>query len=484
LVVTIDRLIDSQMNNLILDLQKLIRQPSISAKNHGLLECAHLVSTIMQKAGIKTEVLYLKNSKHAPPIVYGEVISRSNPRSKTVLFYNHYDVQPVEPYELWKEDPFGGNIKDNKIFGRGSSDDKGELITRIKAIEYLLKESGDVPCNIKFVVEGEEEIGSIHLEKYLSQFAKKFSCDAIIWESGYVDAKDRPIIGLGTKGILYVELISRGPSIDVHSSLAVLIENPAWRIIKAINTLWDDSKAQILIKDWYKEVRGFSPEEISLISSEPLPFDEDGFKNKYGIKSFVADARGNKINLALMGMPTCNISGITSGYNGKGPKTVIPSMAKAKIDFRLVPNMSHEKQFERLRNHLYEKGFQDIKLVFIHGASSSRSPLNHPFVMQTQESAMNIFGATPVMHLSSSGAGPMHIFVRTFKIPCVSIGCTYIFSNIHSHNEYAGIDLLNKTTKWIANIIKRFANSIDKSKFEPSVSSNLISDELGIWKNF
>jgi acetylornithine deacetylase/succinyl-diaminopimelate desuccinylase-like protein len=159
-------------------------------------------------------------------------------------------------------------------------------------------------------------------------------------------------------------------------------------------------------------------------------------------------------------------------------------MAKAKIDFRLVPNMSHEKQFERLRNHLYEKGFQDIKLVFIHGASSSRSPLNHPFVMQTQESAMNIFGATPVMHLSSSGAGPMHIFVRTFKIPCVSIGCTYIFSNIHSHNEYARIDLLNKTTKWIANIIKRFANSIDKSKFEPSVSSNLISDELGIWKNF
>lgn len=231
--------VDSEMRGLISDLQTLIRQPSVSAKKQGLNECARLVSLIMVKAGIKSEVLNLdyydgNQKKEAAPIVYGEVRSKANPNAKTILFYHHYDVQPEEPVEFWEADPFSGKVEGNYIYGRGSSDDKGELITRIKAVEYFLKKTGDVPCNIKFIVEGEEEIGSVNIEKYLSKYRQKLAADGVIWEFGYVDEKNRPIISLGMKGLLYVELIARGPSRDVHSSLAVLIENPAWRLVQAL----------------------------------------------------------------------------------------------------------------------------------------------------------------------------------------------------------------------------------------------------------
>ncbi|TLX85968.1 MAG: M20/M25/M40 family metallo-hydrolase, partial [Thaumarchaeota archaeon] len=225
----IESRVDSEIDILTLQLQQLIRVPSVSAKKQStVMECAKLVSEIMIKSGIKSEILtFDDNSEQIPPIVYGEVRSKSNPNGKTILFYNHYDVQPPEPIELWDDDPFSGKIDGNFIFGRGASDDKGELITRIKAVEYFLKEVGDVPCNVKFIVEGEEEIGSSHLQEYLTKYRKKFHCDAVIWEFGYIDEHERPIISLGMKGLLCVELNVKCANADLHSSLAVLVENPA-----------------------------------------------------------------------------------------------------------------------------------------------------------------------------------------------------------------------------------------------------------------
>jgi len=261
--------VDKNMNNLISDLQILIRQPSVSAKNEGIEECSKLVQKLLKKSGIKSEILRLK--KGIAPIVYGEIKSKQNPK-KTLMFYNHYDVQPAEPFDLWDAPPFSGIRKGNKIFGRGATDDKGELITRIKAVEACLKTTGDVPCNIKFVIEGEEETGSAHIEKYLKKYKKKFSNDGVIWEFGYVDAKNRPIIGLGMKGLLFVELSVKESNQDAHSSLAVLIKNPAWRLIDAVKTL-RDSSGKILIKDWYKEVTQLSKQDLELIKQEP--FDEN-----------------------------------------------------------------------------------------------------------------------------------------------------------------------------------------------------------------
>lgn len=456
----INTTVDSEMKGLISDLQTLIRQPSVSARRVGLLECANLVAHIMLKSGITSEVLYLddlKNDKKdiPPPIVYGEVKSKANPNGKTILFYNHYDVQPEEPLKLWKVDPFSGKVEGNYIFGRGSSDDKGELITRIKAVEYFLKKTGDVPCNVKFIVEGEEEIGSLHVEKYLTKYRHKLTCDGVIWEFGYIDERDRPIISLGMKGLLYVELLSKGPSRDAHSSLAVLIENPAWRLVRALNTMRDNN-GKILIRGWYKDVREFTPEELSLIANEP--FDEEEFKKEYGIDKFVNNATGIEARKAFVGMSTCNIAGLLSGYIGEGAKTILPAEAKVKIDFRLVPDMIPEKQFELVKNHLKENGFEDdIDIKLIHGEAAVRMPSNHSFIKQVEESAKETFGSA-IISISSAGTGPMHSFAKVLGAPCVSIGSTYIYAKIHSPNEFARIDLLNKTTKCIGAILEKFAS--------------------------
>ena len=443
------RYIDDNMKGLISDLQTLIRQPSVSAKNEGLEECARLVAKIMRNSGIRSELLYLR--KGVPPVVYGEVKSKQNPK-KTLLFYNHYDVQPAEPFDLWKDKPFSGKIIGNKIFGRGSADDKGELITRIKAVESYLKTEGDVPCNVKFLVEGEEEIGSMHVERYLKKYKKKFSCDGVIWEFGYVDAKDRPIISLGMKGLLYVELSVTESIRDAHSSLAVLIENPAWRLLEALKTL-RDVNGKILIKDWYKEVDIFTKEELKLIQNEP--FDEKEFKKEYGIKRFVANKTGIAARKALVGEPTCNIAGFVSGYTGPGAKTVLPAHALVKIDFRLVPKMDPLKQLERLKQHLKSNGFGDIKVRMIHGEAASKTKILDPFVSKVKNAANESFGKS-IVSISSAGTGPMYSFAKVLSAPCISIGSTYIFSRIHSPNEFARIDLLNKTTKCICRIMTKF----------------------------
>jgi acetylornithine deacetylase/succinyl-diaminopimelate desuccinylase-like protein len=443
--------IDKNFSGLISDLQRLIRQPSVSAKNLGLEECSKLVVQIMQKSGIHAELLCIK--KGIPAAIYGEVKSKQNP-DKTLLFYNHYDVQPEEPLELWDDKPFSGKIKGNKIYGRGSADDKGELITRIKAVESFLKTTGDVPCNIKFLIEGEEEIGSLHIEDYLKKYQKKLSCDAVIWEFGYVDEKDRPIISLGMKGLLYVELSKTESIRDAHSSLAVLIENPAWRLVEALKTLRDNN-GKILIKDWYKEVDKFTEEDLRIVSLEP--FDEKAFKKEYGIRKFVGNKKGLAIRKALVGEPTCNIAGFSSGYEGPGAKTVLPSKALVKIDFRLIPKMDPQKQLSRLKKHLVENGFGDIQVKMIHGEAAARTRISDPFVKIVQKSADESFG-TSIISVSSAGTGPMFSFVKFLNSPCIAIGSTFVFSRIHSPNEFARIDLLRKTTKCMCKIIRNFGS--------------------------
>ena len=443
--------VDKNFTTLVSDLQKLIQQPSVSAKNLGLEECSKLVVSMMRKSGIPAEILRVK--KGVPPAIYGEVQSKKNP-DKTLLFYNHYDVQPEEPLELWDDKPFSGKIKGNKIYGRGSADDKGELITRIKAVESFLKTTGDVPCNIKFFIEGEEEIGSVHIEDYLSRYQEKLSCDAVIWEFGYVDEKDRPIISLGMKGLLYVELSKTESIRDAHSSLAVIIENPAWRLVEALKTL-RDSNGRILIKDWYKEVDKFTKQDLKIIASEP--FDENSFKKEYGIKKFVGDKKGVAIKKALVGEPTCNIAGFTSGYEGPGAKTVLPSKALVKIDFRLIPKMDPEKQLLRLKKHLKQNGFGDIVVTKIHGEAAARTRLSDPFVKTVKKAADESFGKS-ILSVSSAGTGPMFSFVKFLHSPCIAVGSTYVFARIHSPNEFARIDLLKKTTKCMCKIIRNFAS--------------------------
>ena len=444
--------VDKHRNELLNDLQTLIKQPSISAKNEGIEECSILVSKMLKKAGVSSEILRL--NKNAAPLVFGEVKSKSNP-SKTLLFYNHYDVQPVEPIEEWEYPPFSGKIIGNKIFGRGASDDKGELITRIKAVESYLQEYNDVPCNIKFCIEGEEENGSENIEKYLKKFKKKFSCDGVIWEFGYIDTKNRPIVGLGMKGLLYVELSVKESIRDAHSSFATIIKNPAWRLIDALKTL-RDSNGKILIDGWSDDIIPLSQNDLKIIRKEP--FDANDFKKEYGIKKFVGDKNAFEAKKALVAGPTCNIAGIESGYTGDGAKTVLPSTAKVKIDFRLVPNMDPKKQIKLLKLHLKRTGFDDVSIKVLNAEAAARTSTDEKIVNVVCDSAKKIFGDY-ILNISNAGTGPMHAFVDVLDAPCVSIGSSFIFCRMHSPNEFAKIDLLNKTTKCLCMLIENFSRS-------------------------
>jgi len=460
-VTKIESRVESDIDKLASQLQQLIRVPSVSAKKElTLIKCANLVSELMSKAGIKSELLKLDdNLEQIPPIVYGEVKSKGNPNGKTILFYNHYDVQPAEQIELWDDDPFSGKIDGNFIFGRGSTDDKGELITRIKAVEYFLKETGDVPCNIKFLIEGEEEIGSSHLEEYLTKYREKFSCDATIWEFGYVDEQERPIISLGMKGLLCVELHAKCSNADLHSSLAVLVENPAWRIVHALKTIRDES-GLITIKNWYNEVRDFLPEELECIKHED--FDISNFKKTYGLSKIYNENDIELIKREYVGGVTANISGLFSGYIYEGSKTVLPSKAMAKLDFRLVPDMMPQKQFQLLREHLDNNGFKDVQLKYLSGEPACRIPVNNEFGKLIEMCAREEYGKV-IKSVSSAGTGPMWYFNEILKCPCVGIGCTYKYSRMHSPNEFVRIDLIKKTTKCIGSIIEEFGKSKDKN---------------------
>ena len=420
----------------------------------------------MKNAGIQTDLLFLDLEEQVesrtfgriPPMVYGEVISKSNPSGKTILFYNHYDVQPVDPIEKWNEDPFSGKVIGNHIYGRGSSDDKGELITRIKAVEYLLQETGDVPCNIKFLIEGEEEIGSPNLIKYVQRYKEKFKSDLVIWESGYIDKDDRAIISLGQKGILNVEIKVHGPSRDIHSSLAVAIESPAWRLVHLLSLLYSANDAKILIKGWYDEVTSLSEKELQLIANEP--FNEEAFKKEYGISSFIKGQSSYEIKKALATEPSCNISGLVTGYTNKGVKTILPSTATVKLDFRLVPNMDPKIQFNKLVKYLRSKGYseKDVTINYLSGEPAFRTPLNNEYVKLIVDSASKIFNGV-VLNVSSSGTGPMYVFKDILNVDSICIGSTILPNKMHSPNEFTNLDLLEKGTMCFIEIIKNFSRS-------------------------
>ncbi|HET6590974.1 MAG TPA: M20/M25/M40 family metallo-hydrolase [Candidatus Nitrosocosmicus sp.] len=456
---------DEQMQSIITDLQVLIRQPSISATCQGLKECATLLSKIMANAGIKSELLRLNVEDQidnvtinpVPPVVFGEVRSKSNPQSKTLLFYNHYDVQPVDPIEKWNEDPFSGKVIGNQIFGRGSADDKGELITRLKAVEFFLKETGDVPCNIKFLIEGEEEIGSPNLGKYIQKFKDKLQTDLVIWESGYVDMDGRAIVSLGQKGILNTEIKVHGPSRDIHSSLAVAIPNPAWKLIELLSALYDSKRGDILIGGWCEDVIPIKEKELQLLADEP--FNEEAFKKEYGFANFINNQDSYEVKKALAIEPTCNISGLISGYTNSGIKTILPATATAKMDFRLVPNMNPQKQFEKLVSFIRSLGYsqEQVSIKYLSGEPAYKTPIDNPYVKMVVESASKIFNGI-ILNISSPGTGPMYLFKEILNVDSICIGSTILPNKLHSPNEYAELDLLNKGTKCFIEIIKNFTS--------------------------
>ncbi len=438
--------IESHQDHAIQELIKFASQPSVSAKGEGIEECAQIAREMLEKRGIQTRLLKRAN---ANPLVFGELRSKKNP-GKTIIFYNHYDVQPAEPLELWESPPFKPTLRDGKLYGRGVSDDKGELVSRIQATEAFLETADDVPCNLKFVFEGEEEIGSTHLHEYIQEYPELSQGDAVLWEFGGVNAKDVPEIILGVKGILYVELTVRGANRDAHSSIGAFVQNPAWRLVWALNSI-KDASGKILIPGWYDDVRPFGGDELRLLDKEF--FDEEACKKDLGITTFMNGLTGLELKKAKEGAPTCTICGLYSGYTGKGSKTVLPSTAMAKIDFRLVPDQDPEDLVAKLSKYLDKNGFSDIAVTYSEGEPAARTDPKQKIVESASEAAKRVYGAEPSIIVSSAATGPQHLF----KPPKIAIGCAYPFVRQHSPNEHLRVDLFAKGTRWVAETVSAFA---------------------------
>ena len=440
--------IDKNSENFVKELVELIKKPSVSATGEGIETCAEKVERMMAQIGFETKLLKANNGN---PVIYGEI--KGENQNKTLLFYNHYDVQPPDPIEEWTHPPFSGRIENGKIYGRGASDNKGNLVSRLMAVKSFIEVSGKPPVNVKFVIDGEEEIGSPNLEAIVNKHYELFSADGCIWEFGGIDRHGRPCLYLGLKGVLSVELKAKGASKDVHSARAPLIPNPAWRLVWALNKIKNE-RNQILIEGFYDNVKEPQPEELKCL--EGIPFEEEEDKKELGLKEFLHGLTGKEALKALLYDPTCTINGFLAGYTGKGSKTVLPNKAFVKLDFRLVPDQMPNEIFEKLKRHLEKHGFHDIEIIRYGSTEPAKTPVNHPFVRFIARNAAKVYGKNAVLYPISAGSGPMHLFRRRLNLPVVSAGCSYPEANTHAPNENLPINLYIKGIKFISTILYNF----------------------------
>ncbi len=430
------------------DLIAFCRLPSVSAEGRAIAETAEYVAGMLQGCGFATRVI-TKEACH--PVVYGEMAGTS---SKTLLFYNHYDVQPPDPLHLWTSPPFEPTVRDGKLYARGVADNKGNIVARLAAIRALQSVGGKPPVSVKFCIEGDEEIGSPGMEPFVEEHRELLAADACVWEGSGVNWQGQPQIILGAKGLLYVELEVRCANRDAHSSHAPVIPNAAWRLVWALNTL-KDADEDILIDGFYDGVP--APSERERAALEAMPSEEDKAARSLGLDGFLKGVRGAEYQLRLRSQPTCNIAGLSSGYEGPGPKTVLPARALAKVDLRLVPDQDPDDILHKLKQHLQRKGFGDIQVRTVEAERPARTALDHPFVGIVCEAARQVYGQEPVLIPSMSGTGPMYPFVKTLGLPIADCGISYPEALTHAPDENIRLPDFVLGAKHVAAVLERFA---------------------------
>jgi acetylornithine deacetylase/succinyl-diaminopimelate desuccinylase-like protein len=423
--------VDRHADRFVERLQRLARLPSVSAEGRSLPETAGLVQELADAVGAETEPIPLDGG---PPIVHGR-LAGAGPR--TLQLYNHYDVQPADPPELWHSDPFAAEVRAGRIWGRGVSDNKGNLVARLCALEAYRQALGDLPLTVTLLFEGEEEVGSPHLQQLTgsARGQQLLRVDGCIWEAGYKDPAGRPTISLGCKGDVYVELRARSASMDLHSSWAAVVPNAAWRLTWALATLKDPLTHECRIPGFYDRVLPPNARSLELADREPLRVEE--YRQLFGIADFMRGWDGGEARRHLLFDPTCTISGLTSGYQGPGSKTVLPADATAKVDFRLVPDQDPAEIIRLLRRHLDDQGFADVEIVEIEGEGerAARTDPDAPIVHAVVETARALYGTEPLLLPTMPGTGPQYVLCGQFGVPAVGTGVGNAQSNNHAPNE-------------------------------------------------
>ncbi len=418
------------------ELLDLLRIPSVSAKSEhkeDMIKCAEAVKERLLQAGADKVELY---PTEGHPIVYGEkIIDASKP---TVLVYGHYDVQPAEPLELWKSGPFDPTIIDGKIFARGSCDDKGQMYMHVKALEILVQ-TNTLANNIKFCIEGEEEVGSPNLGKFVAAHKELLKADCVLISDSAMISLDTPSIDIGVRGLSYIEVEVTGPNRDLHSGVyGGAVANPITILAKMIASLHDENN-HITIPGFYDDVVISTPEERALMAK--APFNEAEYKNDLGIQELWGE-KGYTTNERTGIRPTLELNGIWGGYTGEGAKTVLPSKAFAKISTRLVPNQTTSKMTALLINHLNKIAppYVTIKVSLHHGGEPYMTPIDSIAYKAAAKAMETTFGKTPIPVRGGGSIPICALFEKELGIKIVFMGFGLDSDNLHSPNEKFNLD--------------------------------------------
>lgn len=418
------------------ELLDLLRIPSVSAKSEhkpDMQKCAEAVKNHLLAAGADKAEIY-ETAGH--PIVYGEKII--DPSKPTVLVYGHYDVQPPEPLELWKSEPFNPVISDGKIYARGSCDDKGQFFMHVKALEMLTK-TGTLQNNLKFCIEGEEEIGSPNLAKFVASHKELLKADCILISDTALISLDTPSIDIGVRGLSYIEVEVTGPNRDLHSGVyGGAVANPITMLSKMIASCHDENN-HITIPGFYDDVVVATTEERELMAK--APFNEEEYRTDLGVTELWGE-KGFTTNERTGIRPTLELNGIWGGYTGEGAKTVLPSKATAKISARLVPNQSSAKITEMLLDYFRKIAPAGVTVNAFehHGGEAYMTPITDKAYQAASKAMEATLGKTPVPVRGGGSIPICALFEKELGIKIVFLGFGLDSDNLHSPNEKFNIE--------------------------------------------
>jgi acetylornithine deacetylase/succinyl-diaminopimelate desuccinylase-like protein len=450
--------IESNKDRFIDELFGLIRIPSISSQSEhkeDMVKTAQYIVDQLLKAGAdKAEIM--PTTGH--PVVYGEKII--DPSKPTILIYGHYDVMPVDPIELWHSPPFEPEIRDGKIFARGAVDDKGQLFMQVKAFEYLVGNS-ELHFNIKFIIEGEEEMGSPALGKWLPEHKELLKADLILVSDTSMIAIDIPSITVGLRGLAYMEVEVTGPAMDLHSGLyGGAVANPANVLAKMIASLHDENN-HITIPGFYDDVMELSAEERADMAR--APFNPDEFKGKINIKSTLCE-KGYTVNECTGIRPTLDVNGIWSGYTGEGSKTVLPAKASAKISMRLVPHQDPHKIAAMFTRHFESiaPDYVTVKVIEHHGGYPYVAPTNTAAYRAASKAFEATYGVKPVPTRSGGSIPIISTFEQVLGIKSILMGFGLDTDAAHSPNENYHLECFYKGIETITLFYKFYAEELSR----------------------
>jgi acetylornithine deacetylase/succinyl-diaminopimelate desuccinylase-like protein len=418
---------------------------SLAGRPDDLAIMAAWIEDRFAELGATTQRLTYESAPNA-------ILAELGSGDRSLLVYDHYDVQPVDPIELWASPPFEPQRRDGLVYARGAADNKGDLVARLAAVEVYRELYGEIPVRVKFLIEGEEETGSKSFEAMINRYGDKLNADGCVWEGTGIDHAGRPELVFGAKGLAYVELTHRGLASDQHSALAAIAPSAVWHLIEALATLRSPD-GKVLIEGFYDDVRGPSEDDMKVLDA--YPFEEAAERERLGANDFVGGDTGLDLVRRLFFEPTCNIAGIVAGFTERGTsKTVLPKEAMAKIDMRLVPDQDPDDIVAKLRKHLANNGFGDIHLTTYSMEHPVRSPADSLIGRAAVAAARDVFDQPAAVSPMMIGTGPMYPVAHTLGLPTVSpAGVCRPDSNIHAPNENVRVDdflaIIEYTVSWL-----------------------------------